>query len=138
MILDLFLLFLGNLACSLSNLPGPVRWKGLAAQLGIYRLHTAPWGIQLSHVHIRNVVVEVHCCRVRPADQYFPARPHGRPAPLKGIHTRDTTWMTTIPSRLSRIARQSSSPTEARSRAIQLYRDWYRAVQYPPFLPLQH
>ncbi|GJJ09366.1 hypothetical protein Clacol_003588 [Clathrus columnatus] len=36
--------------------------------------------------------------------------------------------MTTIPSRLSRIARQSSSPAEARSRAIQLYKDWHRAA----------
>ncbi|KAF8501981.1 NdufA6 NADH-ubiquinone oxidoreductase 14.8 kDa subunit [Gautieria morchelliformis] len=36
--------------------------------------------------------------------------------------------MTTIPSRLARITRTSSSPTEARSLAIQLYRDWYRSA----------
>ncbi|KAF8578893.1 NdufA6 NADH-ubiquinone oxidoreductase 14.8 kDa subunit [Ramaria rubella] len=36
--------------------------------------------------------------------------------------------MTTIPARLARTTRSSSSPSEARSRVIQLYRDWYRAA----------
>ncbi|KIJ47297.1 hypothetical protein M422DRAFT_28940 [Sphaerobolus stellatus SS14] len=36
--------------------------------------------------------------------------------------------MTTIPARLARMTRTSSSPQEARTRVIQLYRDWYRAA----------
>ncbi|KAF8515703.1 NdufA6 NADH-ubiquinone oxidoreductase 14.8 kDa subunit [Hysterangium stoloniferum] len=38
--------------------------------------------------------------------------------------------MTTIPSRLARITRSSSSPTESRTRVISLYRDWYRAAPF--------
>lgn len=45
--------------------------------------------------------------------------------------------MTTIPARLARTTRISSSPSEARSRTIQLYRDWYRSVSFPP-LPAHH
>ncbi|EJF57501.1 NADH-ubiquinone oxidoreductase Complex1 subunit [Dichomitus squalens] len=36
--------------------------------------------------------------------------------------------MTTIPSRLARAAHISSSPQEARSRVLKLYRDWYRGA----------
>ncbi|KAI0659674.1 NADH-ubiquinone oxidoreductase Complex1 subunit [Cubamyces menziesii] len=36
--------------------------------------------------------------------------------------------MSTIPARLARSARVSSSPEEARKRVIQLYRDWYRSA----------
>ncbi|EPQ55888.1 hypothetical protein GLOTRDRAFT_60701 [Gloeophyllum trabeum ATCC 11539] len=36
--------------------------------------------------------------------------------------------MTTIPTRLAQAARTSSSPSEARKRVIQLYRDWYRSA----------
>ncbi|KAK7055463.1 hypothetical protein R3P38DRAFT_2847194 [Favolaschia claudopus] len=36
--------------------------------------------------------------------------------------------MTTIPSRLAQMTRVSSSPAEARERAILMYRDWYRAA----------
>ncbi|KZT22991.1 NdufA6 NADH-ubiquinone oxidoreductase 14.8 kDa subunit [Neolentinus lepideus HHB14362 ss-1] len=36
--------------------------------------------------------------------------------------------MTTIPTRLAQAVRTSKSPVEARKRAIQLYRDWYRAA----------
>ncbi|THU85034.1 NADH dehydrogenase 1 alpha subcomplex subunit 6 [Dendrothele bispora CBS 962.96] len=34
----------------------------------------------------------------------------------------------TIPARLARTAKISTSPEEARQRAIQLYREWYRAA----------
>ncbi|KAH9837700.1 NADH-ubiquinone oxidoreductase Complex1 subunit [Rhodofomes roseus] len=34
----------------------------------------------------------------------------------------------TIPARLARPAARSASPQEARKRAIQLYRDWYRGA----------
>jgi NADH dehydrogenase (ubiquinone) 1 alpha subcomplex subunit 6 len=37
--------------------------------------------------------------------------------------------MTTIPARLAQMSRTSSSPAQARQRAIQLYRDWYRSVR---------
>jgi hypothetical protein len=40
--------------------------------------------------------------------------------------------MTTIPARLARISRTSGSPTYARQRALQLYRDWYRSVRPLP------
>ncbi|KAG6879634.1 hypothetical protein C0992_000269 [Termitomyces sp. T32_za158] len=36
--------------------------------------------------------------------------------------------MTTIPSRLARATRASISAADARHRAIQLYRDWYRSL----------
>ncbi|KAG6867727.1 hypothetical protein C0993_011948 [Termitomyces sp. T159_Od127] len=36
--------------------------------------------------------------------------------------------MTTIPSRLARATRASVSAADARHRAIQLYRDWYRSA----------
>ncbi|KAI0632913.1 NADH-ubiquinone oxidoreductase Complex1 subunit [Trametes polyzona] len=36
--------------------------------------------------------------------------------------------MSTIPARLARSARVSSTPEEARKRVIQLYRDWYRSA----------
>ncbi|QRV82149.1 Complex 1 protein (LYR family) [Ceratobasidium sp. AG-Ba] len=36
--------------------------------------------------------------------------------------------MTTIPSRLARISQSSPNLSVARSRAIQLYRDWYRSA----------
>ncbi|KAF9648134.1 hypothetical protein BDM02DRAFT_3155887 [Thelephora ganbajun] len=36
--------------------------------------------------------------------------------------------MTTIPARLARATRISSSPTEARQRVLSLYRDWYRSA----------
>ena len=36
--------------------------------------------------------------------------------------------MTTIPARLAQVSRTSSNILHARRRAIQLYRDWYRAV----------
>lgn len=37
--------------------------------------------------------------------------------------------MTTIPSRLAQMTRTSGSPTVARQRVLQLYRDWYRSVR---------
>jgi NADH dehydrogenase (ubiquinone) 1 alpha subcomplex subunit 6 len=37
--------------------------------------------------------------------------------------------MTTIPARLAQTSRTSSSLSDARSRAIQLYREWYRSVR---------
>src|SRR5271170_8426780 len=37
--------------------------------------------------------------------------------------------MTTIPARLAQTSKISSSPSEARKRAIQLYREWYRSVR---------
>lgn len=43
--------------------------------------------------------------------------------------------MTTIPSRLARVAQSSGGPEEARKRVIQLYRDWYRSVR--SVLPLR-
>ena len=43
--------------------------------------------------------------------------------------------MTTIPARLARTTAVSVSPTHARQRVLQLYRDWYRAVRRPAFLP---
>ncbi|PAV15783.1 NADH-ubiquinone oxidoreductase Complex1 subunit [Pyrrhoderma noxium] len=36
--------------------------------------------------------------------------------------------MTTIPSRLSQISRVSGSPSVARQRVLQLYRNWYRSA----------
>ncbi|XP_006455709.1 NdufA6 NADH-ubiquinone oxidoreductase subunit [Agaricus bisporus var. bisporus H97] len=36
--------------------------------------------------------------------------------------------MSTIPSRLSRVARPSINSSESRSRVLQLYRDWYRSA----------
>ncbi|KAI0712741.1 NADH-ubiquinone oxidoreductase Complex1 subunit [Cerioporus squamosus] len=36
--------------------------------------------------------------------------------------------MTTIPARLARTAHISSSPEQARSRVLKLYRDWYRGA----------
>ncbi|KAF8605738.1 NdufA6 NADH-ubiquinone oxidoreductase 14.8 kDa subunit [Ceratobasidium sp. AG-I] len=36
--------------------------------------------------------------------------------------------MTTIPSRLARVAQTSPSLSDARRRSIKLYRDWYRAA----------
>jgi len=36
--------------------------------------------------------------------------------------------MTTIPSRLATLTRTSPSATEARKRALSLYRDWYRSA----------
>ena len=43
--------------------------------------------------------------------------------------------MTTIPARLARTTAVSASPTHARQRVLQLYRDWYRGVRRPAFLP---
>ena len=40
----------------------------------------------------------------------------------------------TIPARLARPAATSANPQEARKRAIQLYRDWYRGVRLLPLL----
>ncbi|KAJ7607375.1 NdufA6 NADH-ubiquinone oxidoreductase 14.8 kDa subunit [Roridomyces roridus] len=34
----------------------------------------------------------------------------------------------TIPTRLAQVTRPSTSPSDARARVIQLYRDWYRAA----------
>jgi len=36
--------------------------------------------------------------------------------------------MTTIPARLARVTRTSSSPAEARQRVLAVYRDWYRSA----------
>ncbi|KAH6912079.1 NADH dehydrogenase 1 alpha subcomplex subunit 6 [Coprinopsis sp. MPI-PUGE-AT-0042] len=36
--------------------------------------------------------------------------------------------MSTIPARLARATRTSSSPQEARQRVLSLYRDWYRSA----------
>jgi len=36
--------------------------------------------------------------------------------------------MTTIPARLARVTRTSSSPAEASQRVLSLYRDWYRSA----------
>jgi NADH dehydrogenase (ubiquinone) 1 alpha subcomplex subunit 6 len=37
--------------------------------------------------------------------------------------------MTTIPSRLAQLSKQSGGLSDARKRAVQLYRDWYRSVR---------
>jgi NADH dehydrogenase (ubiquinone) 1 alpha subcomplex subunit 6 len=38
----------------------------------------------------------------------------------------------TIPARLAQVTRASTSPADARSRVITMYRDWYRAVCIQP------
>ena len=38
--------------------------------------------------------------------------------------------MTTIPARLATLTRTSPSASEARKRALSLYRDWYRSVSF--------
>lgn len=38
--------------------------------------------------------------------------------------------MTTIPARLAKLTRASANTVDARKRAIQLYRDWYRSVRH--------
>lgn len=43
--------------------------------------------------------------------------------------------MSTIPARLARSARVSTTPNAARQRVIQLYRDWYRSVRLYPCCP---
>jgi NADH dehydrogenase (ubiquinone) 1 alpha subcomplex subunit 6 len=45
--------------------------------------------------------------------------------------------MTTTPARLALLSRTSSSPAQARQRAIGLYRQWYRSVCRLPPPPLQ-